>query len=423
LALSTELAIPVSSTVAVWEAKKDLIRSTVAEGANDLELELFFHQAKRTGLDPLCRQIHCIVRGFGDKRKATIQVGIDGLRLIADRTNCYAGNDDPVFGEEVESTDAWSVNYKDGGVKKYSETFRHPLTATVTVYKVVAGAARPFTATARWSEYYPKGSGGGMWRQRPFGQLGKCAEALALRKAFPADLSGLYTDDEMAQANVVDGPAAPVVTPESRNSGETRVNSGEKPKETIPAQPAPESKGRQAYGHSPARWPKADWFDKDRTETQGAILLKLIESRGIGVSNPVEFQQLLRRKFGVESPWQSQGCTALCIEWLTNAKADAVEAAKADLEAVTVEAVDVFEGPRGEFDVLCQAKKWPTWDQGEKSCRAVYTMVLGRQIALPDDLTESDWRQLIDWLRAIEGDPSAEPNEFKAHRLVEEMRP
>ena len=65
---------------------------------------------------------------------------------------------------------------------------------------MVAGVVGNFTATARWSEYYPGKSQGFMWDKMPHTMLGKCAEALALRKAFPSQLSGLYTGDEMAQA-------------------------------------------------------------------------------------------------------------------------------------------------------------------------------------------------------------------------------
>jgi hypothetical protein len=107
----------------------------------------------------------------------TVQVGIDGFRLVADRTGAYAGNDDPVYDDESK-----------------------PQKATVAVYKIVGGMRCPFTATARWSQYYPGDKQGFMWNKMPHLMLGKCAEALALRKAFPAELSGLYTDDEMAQA-------------------------------------------------------------------------------------------------------------------------------------------------------------------------------------------------------------------------------
>ena len=165
--------------------KLDLIKQTVAKGATDLELELFMHACKRTGLDPLMKQMYAIKRwSAADKREVmSFQTGIDGYRLIADRTGLYAGSDEPVY-EQVEAA--------------------KPLTAKVTVYKIVGGVRCPFAASARWDEYVQtnrEGQPTSMWKKMPFLMLGKCAEALALRKAFPAELSGVYTHEEMMQAD------------------------------------------------------------------------------------------------------------------------------------------------------------------------------------------------------------------------------
>ena len=105
---------------------------------------------------------------------------------MADRTGKYAGNDEPVF---------------DGRIGEY------PAKATVTVWKIVGGVRCNFSASAYWQEYYPGDIKGFQWRKMPHVMLAKCAEAAALRKAFPADLSGVYTHDEMEQANldVIDG--------------------------------------------------------------------------------------------------------------------------------------------------------------------------------------------------------------------------
>ena len=154
--------------------KVDLIKKVVAVGCSDDELALFLYTCKRTGLDPLARQIYAIKRS----NKMTIQTGIDGYRLIADRTGKLAGISDYVFD---------------------SEEGKFPPKATVTVKKLLPdGQIAEFTATARWGEY---NAGGPTWQKMPFLMLGKCAEALALRKAFPADLSGVYTAEEMAQAD------------------------------------------------------------------------------------------------------------------------------------------------------------------------------------------------------------------------------
>ncbi len=165
--------------------KIELLKRTVAIGLSDDELKLFLHMVERTGLDPFARQIHCVKRG----NKVAVQTGIDGYRLIADRTGKYAGSDDYRF---------------DNGLDEYQHIQMHrgnPVTATVTVYKLVGGIRCAFTATVRWDEYFPGKSQGYMWDRMPYLMLGKTAEALALRKAFPAELSGLYTDEEMQQAD------------------------------------------------------------------------------------------------------------------------------------------------------------------------------------------------------------------------------
>ena len=170
------LPTEVDPTMESWEGHVDLIRRTVAQGASPDELKLFLYTARRAGLDPLARQIYYVRR----QGKGTVQVSIDGLRLIADRTGRYAGGDAAEFLGET-----------DAGM---------PAIARVTVYKMVGGVRCPFSATARWEEYYPGEAQGFTWRKMPHTMLAKCAEALALRRAFPADLSGLYTHEEMAQA-------------------------------------------------------------------------------------------------------------------------------------------------------------------------------------------------------------------------------
>ena len=165
--------------------KIELIKKTVAKGATDLELELFFHACKRTGLDPLMKQIYAIKRWDSKDKieKMTFQTGIDGYRLIADRTGCYAGSSDAEY----------TIGLND-----------LPVVAKVTVTKLVSGIPCQFTSSARWAEYVQlskEGSPTTMWKKMPFLMLAKCAEALALRKAFPAELSGVYTHEEMQQAD------------------------------------------------------------------------------------------------------------------------------------------------------------------------------------------------------------------------------
>jgi len=155
----------------------DLLKKTVATGLDDNEFRLLVEVAQGTGLNLFQRQIYGIKRGG----KMTIQTGIDGYRLVAARTGRHAGTSDAEFDSQ------------DGN---------HPKWARVTVKKVMPnGFVADFTATARWTEYVQEQSP--MWRKMPFLMLSKCAEALALRKAFPAELSGVYTAEEMMQADEV----------------------------------------------------------------------------------------------------------------------------------------------------------------------------------------------------------------------------
>lgn len=162
----------------------------------DSDLMLFLYTAKRSGLDPLTRQIYAIYRWdsrIGAERMA-IQVSIDGMRLAAQRTGQYAGQTDATFEE--------------------NEGVNHPVTAKVTVKKSIDGAIVETTATARWAEYAVVDKNGApslMWKKMPYLMLGKCAEALALRKAFPNELSGLYAAEEMDRAN---DPLADLPAPE-----------------------------------------------------------------------------------------------------------------------------------------------------------------------------------------------------------------
>jgi len=167
----------------------NLVKRTLAVGATDDELKMFINVCKGARLNPYLKQVHFVKRWNSKEGKevGAIQVGIDGYRAIAEEGGQYAGNDDAIFKDETEIT-----------TKQGKKTV--PGQATVAVYKLLDGTRCAFTATARWSEYYPGAKAGYMWDKMPYGQLAKCAESLALRKAFPKLLGGMYTSDEMEQA-------------------------------------------------------------------------------------------------------------------------------------------------------------------------------------------------------------------------------
>ena len=211
--MSTELATIERASlpaVIITNDQTALIKETVAKGATDAELALYVYDCTRRGVHPLDRLIHFTKRGG----KYTPVTSIDMFRSRAAGSREHMGTDDTVFVGQPGDLD---------------------FAASVTVYRLVKGEKCPFTATARMSEYMPDPPNDFMWKKMPHGQLGKCAEALALRKGFPQELEGLHSFEEMNQAGVIDHEPQPAAEPKQpQRRSETGNGTTSKTSKPIP---------------------------------------------------------------------------------------------------------------------------------------------------------------------------------------------
>jgi phage recombination protein Bet len=180
----------------MWTDKQRAALSVLGiKDATNGDLAVFMHYCQKTGLDPFSRQIYMIMRRVkeGDQwvAKQTIQVGIDGFRVIRDRIAAR-------LGVTVEYED--TIWYDTDGSAHRVWLWEHaPAACAVTVVR----DGHRFPGVVRTASYMAVSKNGdpvSQWKTQPDHMIEKCAEAFALRRAFPNDLGGIYLEDEMAPA-------------------------------------------------------------------------------------------------------------------------------------------------------------------------------------------------------------------------------
>jgi len=193
---TTAGSLAIQPDQAMWspEQRAVLAQSGIDNDVTNAELASFLHLCQRTQLDPFSRQIYLIGRWDRKQNRKvfTPQTGIDGYRVVAHRVVTQTGQ---TFGYEDTLWCDQSGQWNDVWLSD-----QPPAAAKVTVLR----NGQRFSAVALFQEYVQTNRDGartGMWAKMAANQIAKCAEALALRKAFPHDLAGVYTAEEMAQAD------------------------------------------------------------------------------------------------------------------------------------------------------------------------------------------------------------------------------
>lgn len=194
------------------EAIRTALKTSLYPGATDESVDMVLAYCRAGGLDPMTKPVHIVPMWVPEKKQGNrvispagmrdvIMPGIELYRTKAHRTGEYAGQDEATFGPTIEENL--------GGLN-----VRYPEWCSVAVYRLVNGNPVRYSAKAYWLESYAtqkrdSDAPNAMWKKRPFGQLEKCAEALALRKAFPEAVGAQPTAEEM-EGRVIDGEATAV---------------------------------------------------------------------------------------------------------------------------------------------------------------------------------------------------------------------
>ena len=242
----TELSID-PEQLAFTEAQRSALAQLGIEDAPEGDQMLFFHQAKRTGLDPFAKQIYMLgrrtkVKEWDEKQrkqvekwvmKYTIQTGIDGYRVTGHRLAAQRG-------DEIEVEDTLWCGESGSWSDVWLDRKNPPLAAKYTVIK----NGKRYSAVAMYDEYVQTVTFDGvtkpnsMWAKMPANQIAKCAEGAAWRKAYPNDFSGIVLEDT-AQAITIDADPEPSGTRPALRGGNAGLRAALNARKQQPAEPDP----------------------------------------------------------------------------------------------------------------------------------------------------------------------------------------
>lgn len=349
--LPTRQVVPVEARE-FTAAQVELIRANGGHKLDDAEFEAFLHVVRRTGLDPLARQIYAVKRWSSQEKREvmSIQTGIDGYRLIADRTSRYAPSERPAY---LERDDEGNL-----------------IAATVFVKKLTDdGTWHEVPGTALFSEFVQKDRDGKptrFWNEMPVNQLCKCAEAQALRRAFPNDLSGIFTVETAPREDFdVEAEATevrrPVARPQAKSAAAKpalpppAAAAPAKPSAAAAPAPAAAADGPQELGEGMRRFVVKPAKTNTKATRAGKEFWELVAASGekfVAWKKPlrVAFQTAMDRGWEVEviekkNPngdyWNTEKVTPI-------EPAPAPAAAAPEPEPVPAPEVDVLEGVSDE---------------------------------------------------------------------------
>lgn len=301
----------------------DVLRNSLYPGAQDASIKLVLSYCKAAGLDPMQKPVHIVPMSVSTGRKDekgwdikemrdVIMPGIGLYRTQAARSGQYAGVSEPEFGpikalSFVETI--WEENGNGGRSKRQQNVeVEYPEWCRVTVERQVGDTVRRFTAREYWLENYAtKGAKSqepnAMWRRRPYGQLAKCAEAQALRKAFP-EFGAQATADEL-EGKQLDDDSMTIEMPTTKPPVEPPQSKSAKQKPADVTDVDPKTTEPKAAAAQAEEQPTA----KPISDSALRVLKTKMENAGVSEAD-------IKKKFGFDLDGVNTANYNLIVDWM-----------------------------------------------------------------------------------------------------------